>query len=108
MLSSELEEPELTDQLIPGQTGQKNDHQITVLVFAPRSPQPREFTWRKTVKVGAAADEAARAFGYEAGTPTFQNAQEEVLDRNKPLVAEKVRDGDTLELVDCGGGVGDQ
>lgn len=107
MLSIELEETEMTDQPIPGEMSQKDDHQITVLVFAPRSPQPKEFVWRKTVKVGAAADEAARAFGYESGTPTFQNAQEQVLDRNKPLVAEKVRDGDTLELVDCGGGVGD-
>lgn len=91
-----------------GQAGQKNEQQVTVRVFAPRSPQSREFTWRKTIKVGDAADEAARVFGYESGTPTFQDEQERVLDRNKPLVAENVRDGDTLELVDSGGGVGDQ
>lgn len=94
------------DQTAFGQAGQKNEQQVTVRVFAPRSPQPREFTWRKTIKVGDAADEAARAFGYESGTPTFQNEQERVLDRNKPLVAENVGDGDTLELVDSGGGVG--
>ncbi len=29
-----------------------------------------------------------------------------VLDRTKPLVAAGVRDGDTLELVSAGGGVG--
>jgi len=55
--------------------------------------------------VGDAADEAASEFGYEGGQPTFQNEQDEVLDRNKPLVAEKVKDGDSLELVDTGGGV---
>jgi len=78
---------------------------ITVKVFEPSKPDPKEFTWPKTIKVGEAADEAARAFGLNAEAPTFQNANHEVLDRNKPLVAEHVKDGDVLDLVSAGGGV---
>ena len=50
------------------------------------------------------AQQAAQAFGYEGGSPTFQKG-EDILDRNKPLVAEKIQDGDVLDLVDAGGGV---
>lgn len=82
---------------------EKND--ITVTVFSPRSPEPKTFTWPKTMRVGEAAKEASVAFGYEAGTPGLQNKQGEVLDNQKPLVAAGVRDGDELELVDTGGGV---
>lgn len=78
---------------------------ITVQVTAPREVEPRSFTWPKNKRVGEAAAEAAAAFQYQAGTPTFQNADDVVLDRDKPLVAEGVRDGDELELVDVGGGV---
>lgn len=81
-----------------------NDNEITVSVRAPRALEPKEFTWGKTVKVGEAAKEAAEVFGYSAGTPTFQKG-EDILDRNKPLVAEKLGDGDVLDLVDAGGGV---
>jgi hypothetical protein len=80
------------------------DREITVTVRAPRELASRTFTWPKTTKVGEAAKEAAAAFGYAAGTPTFQKG-EDILDRNKPLVAEKVEDGDVLDLVDAGGGV---
>jgi len=83
----------------------KDGHgQITVSVRAPRALEPKEFTWTKTTKVGEAAKEAADAFGYAAGTPTFQKG-DDILDRKKPLVAEKVEDGDVLDLVDAGGGV---
>jgi len=79
---------------------------ITVIVVAPRDPDDtRSFTWQTTAKVGDAAVEAAAAFGYEPGTPSFVNSEGEVLDRNKPLVAAGVEDGDELELVDVGGGV---
>jgi hypothetical protein len=84
-----------------------NDHgppTITVHVLSPREPDPRDFTFAKTLRVGEAAMQAATAFGYEAGTPSFQKGAE-VLDRDKPLVAAGVRDGDELELVDVGGGV---
>lgn len=79
--------------------------EITVTVYQPSEPEPKEFTWPKTKKVGDAADEAMREFGLTAENPTFQNADDEVLDRNKPLVAEGVKDGDVLELVSAGGGV---
>jgi hypothetical protein len=39
------------------------------------------------------------------GTPTFQNAAGDLLDRSKTIAAEHVKDGDVLELVDVGGGV---
>ncbi len=77
---------------------------ITVTVFAPNTVDPRTFTFEKTEKTGDAAATAAAAFGYNGGTPTFAKG-EDVLDRNKPLVANGVRDGDALELVDAGGGV---
>lgn len=78
---------------------------INVTVFAPGFTEPKQFTWPKTKKVGEAAAEAAAAFGITAESPTFQNQQDEILDRNKPLVAAGVRDGDKLELVSAGGGV---
>lgn len=79
---------------------------ITVTVFSPKEPDGRKFTWPKTKKVGEAASEAAQAFGYPPGsTVSFQNADKKVLDRDKPLVAEHVKDGDSLEIVDIGGGV---
>jgi hypothetical protein len=81
--------------------------EITVTVFSPRSPEPMTFTWGKTIKVGEAAREAATAFGYQGGNPGLQTTGNppRVLDNDKPLVAEHVRDGDELELVDTGGGV---
>ncbi len=81
------------------------DGEITVLVFAPREAKPKRFTWPETTLVGAAADEAAAAFEYEAGTPTFQDKDKNVLDRSQTLKAAGVEDRDRLELVDTGGGV---
>jgi hypothetical protein len=79
---------------------------ITVVVFSPREPNPKTFTWLKTKLVGEAAAEAAASFGYPPGlTASFQNSAGDVLDRDKPLVAAGVRDGDSLEIVDVGGGV---
>lgn len=78
---------------------------VTVTVFFPAATDPREFTWPKSKKVGEAATEAASAFGVTDGSPTFENSEDQVLDRNKPLVAAGVRTGDKLELVDVGGGV---
>lgn len=84
-----------------------HDQTITVKVFAPRAPGPKTFTWRKTLKVGEAAQEAATAFGYQGGTPGLETDGNppRVLDNNKTLVAEHVEDGAQLELLDTGGGV---
>jgi hypothetical protein len=88
----------------PGGHEGKDKQTIEVTVFAPRHPDGREFHFDKHLTVGAAAEQAARAFGYAAGTHTF--AKDGVaLDRGKQLVAAHVRDGDKLELVDTGGGV---
>lgn len=77
---------------------------LTVTVFAPRSPDGRTFRWSKHLEVGQAAEEAAAAFGYAAGSPTLAKTSH-TLERSKQLVAVGVRDGDELELVDTGGGV---
>ena len=79
--------------------------ELTVEVFSPRVPEPRKFTWPKSLKVGDAADEAAQAFGYEAGKPALLDKSGHVLDRDKTLSEAGVRDHDTLELTDKGGGV---
>jgi hypothetical protein len=74
-------------------------------ISAPREPEPREFTFTKSTPVGEAAREVATAFGYTGGSPTFQNAAGDLLDRGKPLAGEHVKDHDELDLVDVGGGV---
>lgn len=79
--------------------------ELTVTVHQPSDPAPKQFTWPKTKKVGEAAAEAAAAFDITVDQPSFQNADGQVLDRNKPLVAEKVNDGDVLDIVSAGGGV---
>jgi hypothetical protein len=82
-----------------------NGSTLTVTVYSPRHPDPVSFTFANSETVGEAAQQVATSFGYVGGTPTFKNATGEVLDRNKPLRGEHVRDGDELELVDVGGGV---
>ena len=84
----------------PGSGGE-----LILEVFSPREPAPKKFTWPKTLLVGDAADEAAKAFKYEAGSPTFQDKDKTVLDRQQTLLDAGVRDFDRLELVDTGGGV---
>jgi allophanate hydrolase subunit 1 len=81
--------------------------ELTLRVHAPRAPEPRTFTWAKTMKVGDAARAAATAFGYSGGNPGFQllGAAPRPLDSNKTLVAEHLKDGDELEITDTGGGV---
>jgi len=89
------------------QPHEHRDHKIRVIVFAPRYPQPKDFTWPKTLKVGEAAREAATAFGYQGGNPGLQTEAHppKVLDNNKTLEQEHVRDDEKLELIDTGGGV---
>jgi hypothetical protein len=83
----------------------KDKQYLTVLVFSPRNPaDKREFTWSKHLTVGEAATEAATAFGYSGGQPTLAK-DGTPLDRSKQLVAEHIKDGDVLELIDAGGGV---
>lgn len=79
--------------------------ELTVTVYAPRSPEPKTFQFRRGETVGQAARTAADAFGYEGGNPSFATEDHVVLDRNKTLAAAHVHDGETLELVDVGGGV---
>ena len=82
-----------------------DDNDVSVEIFSPRFPESMKFTWPKSLLVGKAADEASKAFGYEAGTPTFYNKDREVLDREKTLFESGIRDFDALELTDKGGGV---
>jgi hypothetical protein len=85
--------------------GDHGHHDITVEVFVPSQVEGKSFTWPRNRRVGDAAEQAAAAFGIQGWTPSLQNEAGKVLDRDKPLVAEGVRDGDKLELVDAGGGV---
>ncbi len=91
------------------QSQEHRDHEVKVIVFAPRSSHPKEFTWAKTLKVGEAAREAATAFGYQAGNPGLQTEghHPRTLDNKKTLAEEHVKNGEKLELIDTGGGVQD-
>lgn len=92
----------------PQSASDKPDHTgstLEVTVFSPRHPDPVPFSFPNGMKVGEAAQVVAEKFEYAPGTPTFKNADGEVLDRDKSLRGEHVRDGDNLEFVDVGGGV---
>jgi hypothetical protein len=88
----------------PEDHGAHGPPHLTVVVFAPSVVEPRTFDWAQTLKVGTAATEAATAFGIDTEAPTFEKGTT-VLDRDKPLVAAGIRNGDELELVSAGGGV---
>lgn len=94
-----------TDETIHPGAGEKNT--LTLVVHAPRSTEPKTFDWPKTLKVRDAAQAAASAFGYAGGNPGLQTLDDppRQLDANKPLVAERLKDGDELEITDTGGGV---
>ena len=79
--------------------------EFTLEVFSPRVVQPKKFIWSKSLRVGEAADEAAKAFDYETGNPTFLNKDKQVLDCAKTLIEVGIQDFDQLELTDKGGGV---
>lgn len=78
---------------------------LEIVVYSALSVEPKTFSWARQTTVGQAADEAAAAFRYEGGTPTLQTEDGTVLDRGTRLAATRLRDGDTVELVDVGGGV---
>jgi len=77
---------------------------VTVEVFSPREVDPKTFTFPTKDHIEKAAREAATAFGYAGGNPTFSK-NKVVLDRKLTLAQAGVHDGDVLELVDVGGGV---
>jgi hypothetical protein len=91
---------------VDGQDGRGGDL-LHVLVLAPGFVDPREFAFKKNLTVKEAATEAAKAFGYRANTLGFQTTTSppEELPEDKALVAAGVRDGETLQLIDTGGGV---
>lgn len=79
--------------------------ELTVIVFAPREPDPRTFEFRSSETVRDSARTAADAFGYEGGNLSFETERHVVLDRDKTLGEAGVHDGERLHLVDVGGGV---
>jgi hypothetical protein len=79
--------------------------ELSVIVLAPREPDPRTFKFLRTETVRNSARTAADAFGYEGGNPSFETEHHVVLDRDKTLAEAGVRDGERLQLVDVGGGV---
>jgi len=92
-----------------GRRWRHRHRRIRVIVFSPRTPEPKEFFWRRDMLVGAAARVAATAFGYVGGNPGLQTdtTPSRVLDNKKTLEAEHVHCGAKLELLDSGGGVCD-
>jgi hypothetical protein len=81
--------------------------EITLIVNAPRAPEPKTFTWPKTMQVSEAATLAATAFGYSSTNAELQllGKKPRVLDAGKTLAAEHLKDGDELEETSTGGGV---
>jgi hypothetical protein len=79
---------------------------VTVHVLIPSDPKPRKFTFKTSETVGAAAEHAAESFGLRFTAPSFEvEGTRDVLDRTKTLAEVGVHEGETLELVDVGGGV---
>ena len=90
-----------------GRKWRHHHRRIRVIVFSPRTPDPKEFFWRRNLLVGEAAKIGANAFGYVGGNPGLQTdtTPPRVLDNKKTLEAEHVHCGDKLEILDSGGGV---
>jgi len=90
-----------------GRRWRHHHRRIRVIVFSPRTPDPKEFFWRRNMLVGEAAKIAANAFGYVGGNPGLQTdtTPPKVLDNRKTLEAEHVHCGEKLEILDSGGGV---
>jgi hypothetical protein len=86
---------------------EEDKKQLTLTVHAPRAPEPKTFSWLKTMKVGDAATQAALAFGYSGTNAELQllGPTPRMLDAHKTLVAEHLKDGDELEVTSTGGGV---
>jgi hypothetical protein len=96
----------MTDLTTGDAHGGHGDHgELHLQVFSPREPDPRPFEFPRPEHVADAAQAAALVFGYQPGTWTFQTRDGTVLPRDISLAAAHVHDGDTLELVDAGGGV---
>jgi hypothetical protein len=96
-------DPEYED---PG--GELDSHRrerIVLVVFAPKDIKPKRFRFPLSDTVGAAAQIAAQAFGYETGTPSFQIKDKPVLDRDLTLERAGLHSHEHVELVDAGGGV---
>jgi hypothetical protein len=94
-----------TEHPQPESSAKPDKDTLDVFVFPPRDPNLREeFDWSKHLEVGKAAEQAAAKFGYSGGQPTLSR-DGKPLDRTKQLVAEHVKDGEVLGLVDVAGGV---
>lgn len=79
--------------------------ELRVIVYAPRDPEPKHFTFPAGETVGQAATTAAAEFDYAPSNFSFQTESGEVLNRDLTLAAARVRDGEKLTIVDVGGGV---
>jgi hypothetical protein len=84
---------------------ESHGHELHVIVYAPRDPEPKAFTFPPSESVGQAAAQAAAEFSYVPSNFSFQTESGEVLNRDLTLAAAGVRNGDKLTLVDVGGGV---
>lgn len=81
---------------------------LTLTIWAPHHTEPRIFDWPKTMKVAEAALQAATDFGLAIPNMVKLQRDDEagtILDPHKTLVAEHLKDGDSLTLIADGGGV---
>ena len=74
-ISKQNSERSVTEDRKPPHSGSSGE--LTVEVYSPRSPESKKFTWPKKFLVGDAADEAAKKFEYEAGTPNFSEQRQD-------------------------------
>jgi hypothetical protein len=88
-----------------GELPARRHNHIVLVVFAPKDLEPKRFRFPLSDTVGAAAQVAAKAFDYAAGSPSFQVKDDPVLDRNVTLEQAGLRNREHVELVDAGGGV---
>jgi hypothetical protein len=100
-----MSEPTPNDATASGAANPPGHDQVEVVVYAPNQPDPKPFKFAIDEVVEAAAQQAAAAFGYAVGSPSFQFADGGVLDRTVTLQVAGVHNGQKLELVDAGGGV---
>lgn len=81
------------------------DRTVTVEITPPKDPDDRKsFTFPLKETVGAAAREAANAFGYTDGNFTLGHGHK-VFTREETLKEADVHDHEHLLLLDVGGGV---
>jgi hypothetical protein len=75
------------------------DHEINVHVALERSQEHKTFAWEKKLHVGAAAKDAAYAFGEHGGNPRLETLHHELLRDDQTIAEAGVKNDEKLLLV---------